>query len=161
LWYGGELPAAPGHPFYSRLNEVLDKASVKRVAADFYHAKLTPSLAPGLYFRIMMIGFFEGIDSERGIARRLADSLTLREFLSTGLDETTPDHGAHRSAGVAREFQCEDVCTLRQLSIIEAAKTREGCCAGETFQSGRLLSKTGLQDLYSSRPLTMVSSRRC
>jgi transposase len=61
--------------------------------ADFYHAKLgRPSLAPGLYFRIMRIGFFEGIDSERGIAWRLADSLTLRQFLSTRLDEATPDH---------------------------------------------------------------------
>ena len=49
-------------------------------------------LAPGLYFRIMMIGFFEGLDSERGIAWRLADSLTLRQFLSIGLDEKTPDH---------------------------------------------------------------------
>jgi transposase len=59
----------------------------------FYHAKLgRPSLAPGLYFRIMMIGFFEGLDSERGIAWRLADSLTLRQFLSIGLDENTPDH---------------------------------------------------------------------
>src|SRR4029077_13596644 len=61
--------------------------------AGFYHAKLgRPSLAPGLYFRIMMIGFFEGLDSERGIAWRLADSLTLRQFLSVGLDENTPDH---------------------------------------------------------------------
>ncbi|HEX3875642.1 MAG TPA: transposase [Bryobacteraceae bacterium] len=51
-----------------------------------------PSLAPGLYFRIMMIGFFEGIDSECGIAWRLADSLTLRQFLAIGLDEQTPDH---------------------------------------------------------------------
>jgi transposase len=97
LWYGGELPAAPGHPFYSRLNEVLEKAGFDHFCeencADFYHARLgRPSLAPGLYFRIMMIGFFEGIDSERGIAWRLADSLTLRQFLSTGLDEATPDH---------------------------------------------------------------------
>jgi transposase len=61
--------------------------------AGFYHAKLgRPSLPPGQYFRIMMIGFFEGLDSERGIAWRLADSLTLREFLSIGLDEKTPDH---------------------------------------------------------------------
>lgn len=97
LWYGGELSVAPGHPFYSRLNEVLDKAGFDRFCevscADFYHAKLgRPSLPPGLYFRIMMIGFFEGIDSERGIAWRLADSLTLRQFLSIGLDEKTPDH---------------------------------------------------------------------
>src|SRR6266567_3143085 len=97
LWYGGELPVTPGHPFYSRLNEVLDKAGFDRFCeeccAGFYHAKLgRPSLPPGLYFRIMMIGFFEGLDSERGIAWRLADSLTLRQFLSIGLDEKTPDH---------------------------------------------------------------------
>src|SRR5580658_4577491 len=50
-----------------------------------------PCLPPGQYFRVMMIGFFEGLDSERGIAWRLADSLTLRQFLSIGLDEKTPD----------------------------------------------------------------------
>ena len=97
LWYGGELPSAPGHPFYRRLNDILEKAGFDRFCekscAGFYHAKLgRPSLPPGLYFRIMMVGFFEGIDSERGIAWRVADSLTLRQFLSIGLDETTPDH---------------------------------------------------------------------
>jgi len=91
------MPTAPGHPFYKRLNEILDKAGFdsfcEASCAGFYHAKLgRPSLAPGLYFRIMMIGFFEGLDSERGIAWRLADSLTLRQFLSIGLDESTPDH---------------------------------------------------------------------
>src|SRR5260370_39335298 len=97
LWYGTELPAAPGHPFYTRLNEALDKAGFdshcEESCAGFYHAKLgRPSLAPGLYFRIMMIGFFEGLDSERGIAWRLGDSLALRQFLSIGLDEKTADH---------------------------------------------------------------------
>jgi transposase len=97
LWYGGELPIAPGHPFYKRLNEVLDNAKFDRFCetncATFYHDKLgRPSLPPGQYFRIMMIGFFEGLDSERGIAWRVADSLTLRQFLSIGLDEQTPDH---------------------------------------------------------------------
>jgi len=97
LWYGGELPTAPGHPFYKRLNEVLDNAQFdsfcETTCANFYHQKLgRPSLPPGQYFRIMMIGFFEGLDSERGIAWRLADSLTLREFLSIALDEKTPDH---------------------------------------------------------------------
>jgi transposase len=97
FWYEAELPSAPGHPFYKRLNEVLDKAGFDHFCeencAEFYHEKLgRPSLAPGLYFRVMMIGFFEGLDSERGIAWRLADSLTLRQFLSIGLDEKTPDH---------------------------------------------------------------------
>src|SRR6202162_1603033 len=97
LWYGGELPTAPGHPFYKRLNEVLDNAKFDSFCetncASFYHDKLgRPSLPPGQYFRVMMIGFLEGLDSERGIAWRLADSLTLRQFLSIGLDEKTPDH---------------------------------------------------------------------
>src|SRR5271167_3475420 len=97
LWYGGELPTAPGHPFYKRLNEVLDNAQFdtfcETTCAKFYHQKLgRPSLPPGQYFRVMMIGFFEGLDSERGIAWRLGDSLTLRQFLSIGLDEKTPDH---------------------------------------------------------------------
>ena len=97
LWYGGELPTAPGHPFYKRLNDVLDAAGFDRFCetecAGFYHHKLgRPSLPPGQYFRIMMIGFFEGLDSERGIAWRLADSLTLRQCLCIGLDENTPDH---------------------------------------------------------------------
>jgi transposase len=97
LWYGGELPIAPGHPFYKRLNEILDNAKFdpfcETNCATFYHDKLgRPSLPPGQYFRIMMIGFFEGLDSERGIAWRVADSLTLRQFLSIGLDEKTPDH---------------------------------------------------------------------
>jgi transposase len=97
LWYGGELPTAPGHPFYARLNEILDRAGFdgfcEASCAGFYHEKLgRPSLAPGLYFRIMMIGFFEGLDSERGIAWRVADSLTLRQFLSIGLGENPPDH---------------------------------------------------------------------
>jgi transposase len=97
LWYRSELPGAPGHPFYKRLNEVLERAQFddfcEQHCGRFYHQKLgRPSLPPGMYFRLMMIGFFEGIDSERGIAWRVADSLTLRQFLGIGLDERTPDH---------------------------------------------------------------------
>jgi transposase len=97
VWYRSELPEAPGHPFYKRLNEVLERDGFERFCEgrcrEFYHQKLgRPALAPGLYFRPMTIGFFEGIDSERGIAWRVADSLTLRQFLQIGRDERTPDH---------------------------------------------------------------------
>jgi transposase len=97
LWYRRDLAEAPGHPFYRRLNEVLDQAGFDEFCEArchrFYHEKLgRPSLAPGMYFRVMLIGFFEGIESERGIAWRVADSLCLREFLQIGLDERTPDH---------------------------------------------------------------------
>lgn len=61
--------------------------------AKFYHSKLgRPSLAPGVYFRTLLIGFFEGIGSERGIAWRMADRLSLRRFLKYGLNEAMPDH---------------------------------------------------------------------
>jgi len=97
LWYRRDLAEAPGHPFYRRLNEALEQAGFDEFCEarcrQFYHEKLgRPSLAPGMYFRVMLIGFFEGIESERGIAWRVADSLCLRQFLQIGLDERTPDH---------------------------------------------------------------------
>src|SRR5580658_6162786 len=92
-----ELAVAPGHPFYKRLNELLEGAGfdemVEGLCARFYHARLgRPSLRPGIYFRLLMVGYFEGIDSERGIAWRVADSLALRRFLGIELHENTPDH---------------------------------------------------------------------
>src|SRR6202521_652513 len=91
-----ELAVAPGHPFYKRLNELLEGAGfdefVEGLCARFYHARLgRPSLRPGVYFRALLVGYFEGIESERGIAWRVADSLGLRRFLRIGLDERTPD----------------------------------------------------------------------
>ena len=98
LWVThSELPKAPGHPFYKHLNELLDQEKFDEFAekecAPFYADKNgRPSLTPGTYFRSLLIGYFEGIDSERGIAWRAADSLGLRQFLQIGLDERTPDH---------------------------------------------------------------------
>ena len=97
LWYRRDLAEAPGHPFYRRLNEVLEQAGFDEFCETrcrkYYHEKQgRPSLAPGMYFRVMLIGFFEGIESERGIAWRVADSLCLRQFLQIGLVERTPDH---------------------------------------------------------------------
>jgi len=92
-----ELATAPGHPFYERLNQLLDQEKFDQFAegecAQFYAERNgRPSLTPGMYFRALLIGYFEGIDSERGIAWRVADSLALRQFLQIGLDENTPDH---------------------------------------------------------------------
>ena len=67
-----------------------------------------PSLTPGIYFRSLLIGYFEGIDSERGIAWRLADSLALRRFVGIGLDEYTPNHST-----ISRTRRLIDVDTHR------------------------------------------------
>ena len=98
LWIAtNELPTTGGHPFYQRLNQVLDAHAfdefVEAQCAPFYAAtRGRPSLTPGTYFRLLLIGYFEGIDSERGIAWRTADSLALRGFLGLGLDEAPPEH---------------------------------------------------------------------
>ena len=116
LWIThSELAAAPSHPFYERLNELLTGEKFDQFAeaacARFYAANNgRPSLAPGIYFRSLLIGYFEGIDSERGIAWRVADSLGLRRFLAIGLDETTPDHST-----LSRTRRLIDVETHRKV----------------------------------------------
>src|SRR6267378_2202308 len=92
-----ELPVSPSHPFYVRLNAILDEAGFDRFAEGqcqaFYAPVMgRPSLAPGRYFRLLLIGYFEGLDSERGIGWRAADSLAVRTFLGLGLEEGAPDH---------------------------------------------------------------------
>jgi len=92
-----DLPRTPSHPFYEYLNQVLAAhgfdAVVEELCRKFYHDKMgRPSLPPGIYFRMLLIGYFEGIDSERGIAWRVADSLSLRAFVGVGVNETSPDH---------------------------------------------------------------------
>jgi len=98
LWVATEdLPRSAGHPFYERLNRLLDDAGcdvfVEGQCAPFYAAtRGRPSLAPGRYFRRLLLGYFEGLDSERAIAWRAADSLSIRTFLDFGLHEAPPDH---------------------------------------------------------------------
>lgn len=110
-----ELATAPGHPFYQRLNQLLDQEKFDEFAegecARFYADNNgRPSLTPGTYFRSLLIGYFEGIDSERGIAWRVADSLALRQFLQIGLDERTPDHST-----ISRTRRLIDVETHRKV----------------------------------------------
>ena len=98
MWIAtNDLPRPAAHPFYRRLNAMLVKADfdqfVEGLCAKFYAPTMgRPGLAPGIYFRLLMVGYFEGLDSERGIAWRAADSLALRDFLGLGLALAPPDH---------------------------------------------------------------------
>jgi len=112
-----ELATGPGHPFYRRLNELLDGERFdefcERECVQFYaDHNGRPSLTPGTYFRLLLIGYFEGIDSERGIAWRASDSLGLREFLRIGLDEQTPNHST-----ISRTRRLIDVETHRKIFL--------------------------------------------
>ncbi len=129
-----QLVRGPGHPFYGRLNEVLAKygfdAFVEPLCQRFYAASLgRPSLAPPVYFRLMLIGYFEGIDSERGIAWRVSDSLTLREFLGYGPTDAPPDHST-----ISRNRRLLDVETHQEVfTWMLAVLAKEELLRGKTL----------------------------
>ena len=94
-----DLPKSPGHPFYKKLNKLLAEAGFDDVAgsvcAPYYAAKMgRESIPPGVYFRMILVGYFEGISSQRGIAWRCSDSRSLAEFLGVPVHEETPDHSS-------------------------------------------------------------------
>jgi len=134
LWVThAELAAAPGHPFYRKLNELLDGEGFDEFCeaecAQFYaDDNGRPSLTPGTYFRLLLIGYFEGLDSERGIAWRCADSLGLREFLRIGLNEATPNHST-----ISRTRRLMDVETHRKVFLwVLGAIADRGLLKGKT-----------------------------
>jgi transposase len=98
LWMASsEIVTTPGHLFYERLNTVLSAEKfdqrMEAICRKYYKSGSgRPSVTPGTYFRMLLLGYFEGIESERGVAWRAADSLSFRRFLGYGLSELTPDH---------------------------------------------------------------------
>jgi transposase len=128
-----ELAKGPAHPFYQRVNELLEEKKFDEFAekecAKFYADKNgRPSLTPGIYFRLLLVGYFEGIDSERGIAWRAADSLGLRKFLGISIDEQTPDHST-----ISRTRRLIDLETHRKVFfwILEVLRD-QGLVKGKT-----------------------------
>lgn len=94
-----ELPRSPGHVFYTRLNALLQETDfdslVEKLCRPYYaEVQGRPGIAPGIYFRMLLVGYFEGLTSQRGIAWRCSDSLSLREFLGLGATEASPDHSS-------------------------------------------------------------------
>src|SRR5438270_2514886 len=94
-----DLPQSPGHVFYEKLNHLLAEAGFDRHGEDLCQPHYArdigrESVPPGVYFRMLLVGYFEGIDSQRGIAWRCSDSLSLRAFLGVPWGEATPDHSS-------------------------------------------------------------------
>ena len=128
-----EIAKGSAHPFYARVNELLEEKKfdefAERECAKFYADNIgRPSVAPGIYFRLLLVGYFEGIDSERGIAWRAADSFGLRRFLGIGIDEQTPDHST-----ISRTRRLIDLETHRKVFfwILEVLRDR-GLVKGKT-----------------------------
>ena len=134
LWIAtSDLPVSPGHPFYTRLNALLKAAGfdawVEDACRSFYAPVLgRPSLAPGRYFRLLLVGYFEGLDSERGIAWRAADSLAVRSFAHLGLEDPAPDHST-----ISRTRRLIDVETHRAVfTWVQARLVEAGLLKGRT-----------------------------
>jgi transposase len=134
LWIAAsDLPSSPGHPFYARLNAILDAHGFDRFVEDqcrqFYAEVMgRPSVAPGQYFRLLLVGYFEGIDSERGIAWRAADSLAVRSFVRLALHEVAPDHST-----ISRTRRLIDVETHRAVfTWVQQRLVEVGLLKGKT-----------------------------
>jgi transposase len=124
----------PGNAFYDQLNRVPERHQFDRkaeaVCRKFYKKSRysRPSMVPGVYFQMLLIGYFEGLDSERGTAWRVADSLSLRRFLGFGLDEETPDHST--ISRTLRQYWLETHKAIFRWVI--GALTGEGLIKGQT-----------------------------
>ena len=134
LWVAtSELPKSPGHPFYTRVNALLDAHDFDPFVEDLcrgFYAKVMgrPSLQPGRYFRLLLVGYFEGIDSERGIAWRATDSLAVRSFLRLALDEPPPDHST-----ISRTRRVIDLETHRAVfTWVQQRLVEAGVLTGKT-----------------------------
>src|SRR5438093_10473378 len=129
-----ELPVSLGHPFYVRLNTILDARRFDRFVEGqcrrFYAPVMgRPGLAPGQYFRLLLVGYFEGIDSERGIAWRAADSLAVRSFVRLALHEAAPDHST-----ISRTRRLIDVETHRAVfTWVQQRLVEVGLLKGKTI----------------------------
>jgi transposase len=126
-----ELPRSPGHAFYDKLNRLLAESGFDRYVEDLcrqYYADGAgrESLPPGVYFRMLFVGYFEGLDSQRGIAWRCADSLSLRAFLGIPLQESTPDHSSLTKIRQRLPLDVHERVFIHVLAIAQEKKLLRG-----------------------------------
>jgi len=131
----GALPVGASHPFYRRLNQILDEKKfdeyVEDVCQQFYADEVgRPGLAPGIYFRLLMVGYFEGIDSERGIAWRASDSLSIRSFVRVALDENVPDHSTISRTRRLMDVETHQAVFQWVLALLAEKKLLKGTTIG-------------------------------
>jgi transposase len=126
MWVAtADLPKSPGHPFYRKLNALLQESDFDRFCEERcapYYAETMgrPSIPPGVYFRMLLVGYFEGIDSQRGIAWRCSDSLALREFLGMKAAERSPEHSSLTVIRQRLSVEAHEQVFTRVLSIAQA-----------------------------------------
>lgn len=126
-----QLPRAPGHVFYVKLNELLAEAGFDRwleslCEPHYASGKGRPSLPPGVYFRMLLVGYFEGIGSQRGIAWRCSDSLSIREFLGIPVGQSSPDHSSLSYIRARLPLEVHQQVFIKILSLAQQKKLLKG-----------------------------------
>jgi transposase len=129
------LPIGASHPFYQRLNQILDEKKfdeyVEIICEDFYASEVgRPGLSPGIYFRLLLVGYFEGIDSERGIAWCASDSLSIRSFVRIALDESVPDHSTISRTRRLMDVETHQAVFQWVLQVLAEKKLLKGTTIG-------------------------------
>ena len=129
------LAKGASHPFYQRLNQILDDKKfdeyVETICEEFYAGEVgRPGLSPGIYFRLLMVGYFEGIDSERGIAWRASDSLSIRSFVRIALDESVPDHSTISRTRRLMDVETHQAVFQWVLAVLAEKKLLRGTTIG-------------------------------
>ena len=136
LWVpAADFPRGPGHPFYEKLNELLAEAEfdefVEGLCRPHYAERRgRPGIPPGVYFRMLLVGYFEGLDSQRGIAWRCADSLALKRFLGYQLTDATPEHSSLTKVRQRLPDDVHERVFAFVLSIAETKKLLKGKTVG-------------------------------
>ena len=125
------LPKSVGHVFYVRLNKLLVEADfdrwVEAICEPHYaNGKGRPSIPPGVYFRMLLVGYFEGLGSQRGIAWRCSDSLSLRAFLGLSLTQETPDHSSLSYIRNRLPLSVHEQVFIKVLAIAQEKKLLKG-----------------------------------
>ncbi len=132
LWVATcDLPKSPGHPFYSKLNRLLDEAKFDEFVEDlckpyYKDGPGRPGIPPGIYFRMLFIGFFEGLDSQRAIAWRCSDSRSLQSFLGLSITQPTPDHSTLTVIRQRLPLEVHEAVFTFVLSIAKMKKLLKG-----------------------------------
>jgi transposase len=119
-----DLPTSPGHPFYVKLNSLLDEVGfdeyVEQLCQPYYAEKPgRPSIRPGVYFRMLFIGYLEGLSSQRAIARRCSDSRSLQSFLGYGVRDATPEHSSLTRVRQRLPLEIHEAVLTFVLSIVK------------------------------------------
>ena len=130
-----KLPRSAGHVFYRKLNQVLAEGGFDRwvealCEPHYCQGEGRPSIPPGVYFRMLLVGYFEGINSQRGIAWRCSDSLSLRDFLGIPLGEASPDHSSLSYIRNRLPHSVHEAMFIWVLALLQKKKLLKGKTVG-------------------------------